>query len=202
MSKQIENINIFDKVALYVTSMWLLFFLIIIMKINIPIDFSANAEFIGWKSLLLKNIIPLIAVVFLGFGLLYSYSFNYKFRGTSPLQIKIKKLKNINYEQIIFLTTYIIPLVSLNLDDTRYLALLFALIIIIGIIFIKTDLYYANPTLSLLGYHIYQISGTRNNNGNKEKHTDLTVITRDKIQSSQEILLKRISDTIYYGKKP
>lgn len=202
MSNQIENISKFDKVALYVTSMWLLFFLIIIMKIDVPINFSVNAKFIGWEKLLLKNIIPFIAFVFLCFGILYSYLFNYKFNGTIPLQIEIKKIKSINYEQIIFLTTYIIPLVSLNLDDTRYLILLIALIIIIGIIFIKTDLYYANPTLSLLGYHIYQISGARNNDGDIQKFTNLTVITKDKIQSSQEILLKRISDTIYFGKNP
>lgn len=55
-----------------------------------------------------------------------------------------------------FLSTYIIPLICIDFDDIRYVFVLLILLIVIGAIFVKMDLYYGNPTLALLGYKIYR----------------------------------------------
>ena len=108
MSKHIENIHIWDKVGLYITSLWLLFLLLIILTIDIPINCSSNnCAFIGFEELLKRNIIPVVSFTFLLVGILYYLFFDYKFKGTTPLQIKVEKIKSVNYEHITFLTTQV-----------------------------------------------------------------------------------------------
>lgn len=199
MSTQLESINIYEKIGLYISSLWLLFVLVIILKVDVPISFSPTAEFIGIWELLKRNTIPLVSLSFLLIGIGYTIHFKYKFDGTTPTQIKVTKLKNINYEHITFLTTYIIPLMSFDLSNSRYLLLLVFILFVIGVIYIKTNLYYANPTLALLGYHIYKLSGV--NNYESDDYSEITVITREKIKNTDEIKVKLLSGNIYFGRK-
>ncbi len=48
-----------------------------------------------------------------------------------------------------FLTTYIIPLVCIDLTKIRYVIVLVVLLVLIGFIFVRMDLYCGNPTLLL-----------------------------------------------------
>lgn len=201
MIKHIENIHILDKVGLYITSLWLLFLLLIILKIDIPITFSNNYTFIGFDELLKRNVIPVVSFIFLVIGIVCYLRFDHKFKGTAPLQIKVKKIKNLNYENITFLVTCIIPLLNFNISNLRYLMFLFLLLLIIGIIYIKTDLFYANPTLALLGYHIYEMTGSRNIEIQKDNYVNIIVITKNKMSSNDEIQLSFLSDNIYFGRK-
>ena len=45
---------------------------------------------------------------------------------------------------------------EIDFEDIRYVIVLIILLTIIGVIFVKMDLYYGNPTLALLGYKIYR----------------------------------------------
>lgn len=199
MSKHIESIHIWDKVGLYVTSLWLLFFLLIVLTIDV--SFSKNYVFIGFDELIKRNIIPLISFVFLILGIIYCFFFDYKFKGTAPLQIEVKEIKNVNYEHITFLTTYIIPLLSFDISNIRYLVLLFLLLIIICAIYIRTNLFYANPTLALLGYRIYEITGSREKELDTETYNNIIVITKTNILLNDEVQLLFLSDNIYFGRK-
>ncbi|WP_407281718.1 anti-phage protein KwaA [Methanolobus sp. WCC1] len=201
MSKHIESIHIWDKVKLYITSLWLLFFLLIVLTIDVPITFSKNYEFIGFEELISRNYIPLISFLFLIIGIFYCLCFDYKFKGTAPLQINVQTVENVNYEHITFLTTYIIPLLSFDISNIRYLLLLFLLLIIICAIYIRTNLFYANPTLALLGYHIYKITGYRIKEQNTDSYENIIVIAKTNILLNDEIQLIFLSDNIYFGRK-
>lgn len=67
-----------------------------------------------------------------------------------------KKIKNGNFEYLTFLTTYIIPLVCFDLGKPNECILLVVLLILLGVIFIRTNLYYTNPALCLLGFNLYE----------------------------------------------
>lgn len=201
MNKYIENIKNLDKVGLYITSLCFLFILLIVLKIDIPTSCSNNCVFIGFKELLSRNIVPAVSSIFLLIGIIYWRMFDYKFNGTTPLQINVVETKNINYEHITFLVTYIIPLLSFDVSNLRYLIVLSLLLLIIGAIYIKTNLFYANPTLALLGYHIYKITGWECINSAKKYYKDIIVITKTKIPPNGEVQLKLLSDNIYFGRK-
>lgn len=201
MNKKSNNIKVWDKVGLYITSLWLFFLLIIVLKINIPICFDENWEFLGIIKLIKLNIISAISLIFFILGMIYCKIFNYQISGTSPTQVRVTKLKNKNYEHITFLTTYIIPFITFDMNDPRYLLTLVVLLFIIGFIYVKTDLFYANPTLALLGYHIYEVDAEFNVEGQPKTLESITIITKENLNVTNEIKLKSLDDYIYYGRK-
>lgn len=144
------------KIELYIVSLWLLFLLIIVNRAKIEICFD-NCTFIGFKQLFLDNVIPTISLVLFILGFVFYSRFKYAIRGATNIPVKIKKIENVNFEHLTFLTTYIIPLICFDLSQVRYAVVLLILLIIIGAIYVKTNLFYANPTLALLGYHIYKV---------------------------------------------
>lgn len=144
---------------------------------------------------MIRNVIPIISVFFILMGFIFIKRFKYKLEGSKKTPFKIKKLKNINFEHLTFLTTYIIPLICLNFNNIRYIFTLFILLIIIGIIYIQTNMFYANPSLALLGYHIYEVNA-KFRTGIKES---IVVISRRKLDKGDKISYIKLDKKIYYG---
>ena len=110
-----------EKFELYIVSLWLLFLLIVVVTIDIPTCFEPECSFIGLKALAGRNVVPIIALVFVGLGALYYFRFNYKIAGSQSIPVAVSDVEDINYEHLTFLTTYIIPLICFNLTSMRYL---------------------------------------------------------------------------------
>ena len=112
------------------------------------------------------------------------------------MPFKIKKIEGIDYEHLTFLTTYIVPLVCFNFVDIRYQLVLVILLIVIGVIYIRTDLFYANPTLALLNYKIYRVDGEF-----KEGiRLDVVLISRTTLELNQRVDYIKLDNRIYYAK--
>lgn len=164
------------KVELYIMSLWLLFVLIFLLTIDIPISFAPGATFIGWFSLLSRNLLPIISLFFILWSMLLAKKIQFKGKGVTNPGYEVISVKNENYEYLTFLTTYIIPLVCIDLKSVRYVIVLVVLLVLIGYIFIKMDLYYGNPTLALLGYRLYRIKVNRPDNSN-----DIVVLSQNRL---------------------
>lgn len=204
-----NGLKIKDKICLYVTSLWLFFLCVAILKAYMPVIelkeyypfFELNIhKFQGWKDLLCNNIITIICLFMMFFGLIYSSLFKYQLNGTYPLQIEITSIQNKNFESLTFLTTYVIPLVSFDLSKRRYIIILILLLIVICIIYIKTNLFFSNPTLSLLGYKLYEVSG-RNQQNQENEFKSLIVITKDELKLKDDIKLRDLDNNVYFGRK-
>ncbi|MDH5365698.1 MAG: hypothetical protein OEW67_01830 [Cyclobacteriaceae bacterium] len=184
------------KIQLYILSLWLLFALLFINKIQIPICFE-NCEFIGFKNLITKNIIPIISIVFIFSGFWFYYRFKFIIKGAKSLPEQIIKVENINWEHLTFLVTYVIPLLSFDLDfnlsEDRNGLMFFLVLIVIGMIYVKTNMFYNNPTLAILGYHIYKSQTTNKKN--------IVIISKDVLIEENWIQHKLISDNIYFAIK-
>lgn len=145
------------KVRFYIMSLWILFVFIFILTVDIPISFAADAKFIGFAELFRRNILAIVSLSCSIVSWLISKNMEYQWKGVSHPPYRIKAIKNENYEYLTFLTTYIIPLICIDLEDLRYVITLVVLLLVIGYIFIKMDLYYGNPTLALMGYRLYRV---------------------------------------------
>ena len=132
-----------QKFELYILSLWFLFVLIIVVTVEIPLCFEIGCQFIGYAELFSKNLVALIALVFVFAGILFYYRFKYYIEGSKALPVKIAKIQDLNYEHLTFLTTYIIPLICFNLSSVRYLLALGILLLVIGAIYVRTDKFYA-----------------------------------------------------------
>ena len=195
----------FGKILLYILSLWLLFFLIIVVSINLPdicisseCKFSNTLNFMWINNVIKFNISVVASVVFLIIGGLGYYWFRHKLSGSVSLPIDVLAMEDINYEHLVFLTTYIIPLICFNLKDLRYVITLFILLSVICVIYIETDKFYTNPTLAVLGYKLYKISTTLRSGVT----CDVVVICRDRLVVGDKITYIDIEqDRIFYGKK-
>lgn len=185
-----------EKFELYILSLWLLFLLIIVVTIDVPICFQSGCHFIGLKALALRNIVPAVALLLVGLGALYYLRFNYKIAGSQSIPVEVSSVEDINYEHLTFLTTYIIPLICFNLTSERYLIALVLLLAVIGVIYVRTDKFYANPTLAVLGFRLYSAKVTRRTG----EEVKVTLITRDQIKSGDKIRFLELDSRVYYAK--
>ncbi len=186
------------KIGLYFLSLWLLFILTFIITIKIPFCFKDNWAFLELLPFLKINIIPSFCLISIIIGVFSFLDFKHKVNGTPELPFKITTIENIDYEHLTFLTTYIVPLVCFNFSSIRYLIVLLILLFIIGIIYIRTDLFYANPTLAILQFRIYKISGEFVKDGIRN---NLILITRDKLHKDDLVKYIKLDNRIYFAKK-
>jgi hypothetical protein len=186
-----------EKFELYVLSLWFLFLLIIVITIDIPICFDSQCAFIGFAELGKRNAIPSIALIFVLIGVLYYFRFDYKIAGSKSIPVAISSVEDINYEHLTFLTTYIIPLICFNLTSERYLIALGLLLIVIGVIYVKTDKFYANPTLAILGFRLYSAVVTRRTG----QTVKVVLISKDRLQDGSQIQFLELDNRVYYAKE-
>lgn len=184
------------KIEFYILSLRILFVLAFVLTVDIPISFAPEAKFIGVWSLIKRNGVAIISLLMVLVSWIISIKLKHRFKGAHNPPVEIVSVKNENYEYLTFLTTYIIPLICINLDETRYIIVLVVLLTIIGKIFIKMDLYLGNPTLALLGYHLYRIEakGFSESDG-------ILVISQDELMPGVSIKWIKIADSIWVAKE-
>lgn len=131
------------KLCLYLISLWILFFMLIVLKIDVSsIPFKINVRNITF--FLGCNRISCICIAFIILGGIGYWWFADSLNNAKNLPVEILKCESVNYENLSFLATYIIPLVCFPMEKDREVFVMFAVIVIIGCIFVKTNLYYRN----------------------------------------------------------
>lgn len=186
-----------EKFELYILSLWFLFLLIIVITIDVPFCYGEDCKFIGLASLLQRNIISVIAFGFLAFGTLYYFRFDYRVAGSKSIAARVVKIEDVNYEHLTFLTTYIIPLICFNLTSFRYLLALGILLFVIGVIYVKTDKFYANPTLAVLGFRVYKVN-LQTRLGLVE---GVVVISKERLAEGDQVSRLGLDDKVYFVRK-
>ena len=189
------------KIELYILSLWLLFFLLFANKIEFPICFEDNSHYIGTWKLLKTNWIPAICIVGMVFGFYAFWKFKYKVIESSKQgPWKIEEIENISFENLGFLATYIIPLLcfdlDFHLDEGRNALMLLLVLLVIGAVYIKANLYYTNPSLALMNFRVYRI--TYKNQGEIKK---AIILSREKLNVADKIFARHIDENVYFTKK-
>ncbi|EKU31085.1 MULTISPECIES: anti-phage protein KwaA [Alcaligenes] len=180
------------KFELYIISLWLLFVLMIIVKVDIPTCFGADCHYVGTLQLARTNVLPIISLIFIGLVILCYSRFKYRTQGNVGLPTIAKKVEDLSYEHLTFLTTYIVPLICFNLDNIRYIVALFVLLFVIGQIYVKTDKFYANPTLAILGFRLYKL---------EVDGVSKVMITTQRISELDKIVFTTIDEKFVSGRK-
>ncbi|MGR5064680.1 anti-phage protein KwaA [Photobacterium sp. DNB22_13_2] len=202
--------NIF-KVKLYILSLALLFLIVFIMTVKIP-DFKYESYYVNdtfnlnvfytylkqyLLNLITSNKIPLLMLVLMLISWYIKHEFDYLLSGGGEQVIRVQNIQSEDYEHLTFLATYIIPFFGFTFDDPRRLLAYTVLLIIIGVMFIKTDKYYANPTLSVLGFKLYKAT-LADNNG---IYDSVILISKDNIVANDVVKYKLISKNVFFIKK-
>ena len=188
------NQILFLKLSLYLMSLWILLFMLLVLKADVScFSFKMTKEDVIYS--LRHNVIPLmcIGLSLLGGKIGYLY-FKDCLENAKGLPDEITECKSANYENLSFLATYIIPLVCFPMENERQIFVLFGVILIIGCIFVKTNLFYTNPSLALLGFNIYIIKV-------RDKTEEQIVICRGKLKKGDTIKGANLGDDILFVRK-
>jgi hypothetical protein len=177
-------------------SLGLLFVFFVVLTIDIPLDVILDMKDFDWKTLLLLNPVTIVSLVLLGYCFYAYQKFDFDLRGATDIPFQVKKIEGVNYEHLTFLATYVVPLISFDFGSGRQMIVLALLLVVMGVIYIKTDLFYANPSLALMGFHIYQADGSFKN-GDRE---GIILICRGKIEMGMMASYIKLDDRIYYVK--
>ena len=183
------------KINLYILSLAILFAFLAVINFPSPKVFFSDET----QSILSKNILFLLSLLALLYCCYIYYHLEHSLKGSGELACKCQNLKQINYEHLTFLTTYVVPLAGLNLADTNanvYVGVFF-LLVLIGAVYIKTDIFYQNPSLALLGFHIYSADVHLKAN---EQRKGIILITRTKLEEGQYVDYIKLDDRIYYAR--
>ncbi|WP_019879986.1 anti-phage protein KwaA [Succinispira mobilis] len=187
--------NVRLKVKMYILSLWLLFCFITIATLDFKIICeSFCSEKIDWLNMLTGNIIPIVCIIMLVLCIIFYFQFKHELSGTTQLPVKVTKVCNRNADYLAFLSTYIIPLVFVNFDSKRQVLILILLLISIGFMYVKTDMFLSNPTLALLGYKINDI---------KTENGDICgiMISQGDIEENEKIRYIRLDRNAFFVRK-
>lgn len=188
-----------QKMNLYILSLGLLFVFFIIISFKLP---KNTGILLQWSlssvwHIINANMVSIISIIALLYSIIVYIKFEIALGSSTDLPFTIKKIENSSYENLTFLATYIIPLISFDFDNNRQLIILAILLIVMGIIYIKTDLFYANPSLALLGFKLYKADGNFKNG----ERNDIILITRERLSLNDKATYIKLDERIYYVKK-
>lgn len=180
------------KLSLYCISLWILMFMLIVLKIDVSMIGEKNG-LNTLKEFLCANTFSWVCICIILVGLMgYAYFKDY-LKNAKRLPVEIEECESVNYENLSFLATYVIPLVCFPMETDREIFVLFAVIIIIGCIFVKTNLYYTNPSLVLMGFNVYSV---KCKNGGAFKNG--IIIVKGKLKVNDIIKYMSLSDNVYF----
>lgn len=182
--------SIWYRTALFIMSLWLLFIIGFIITLDAPIHFGQDYHFMGILQLLKRNIVPIIFLFGICLCFAIAASFSFQMKGSKRSGFTVEKVENKSFEYIEFLTSIIIPIAFSSLSPVKYLCITVLLLAAIGIIYIKTGTFCANPTLALFGYRIYLVSGKLKG----ETQEGIIVLSKDKIKQNTEVFYIWIDD--------
>ena len=132
-----------------------------------------------------------IAFSIAGFvGLSITFYVLNKISGDFKKATKIKPASIINFE---YFLAYIIPFVAIDIDSMRQLLAYGILFVFIGLLYIRTELIYVNPTLSMLGYNLFKIEADNEN---------IVLITKNSYQQALSNPIVPIGNDLYYERRP
>lgn len=188
------------KTVLYVLSLWLLFVSLLIMSYdkvlikNIWDYFFAEKFYFEAFSLKVRNIVFLFSLTFIIIGIIILFILANSFGSGWSVVCTVSDISDENHEHLEFLTTYIMPLVFTDVDSKRTVLNLALMIIIIGAIYVKTNRFYSNPSLAILGFRIYKANV--HDRGVKK----CTIICRGILNTNSSIKYIKIDDETYFAK--
>lgn len=81
-------------------------------------------------------------------------------RNNNPQRIKVVSSENLNNSHIEYLLTYVFAF--LPLGNYSFIAFLIFMIVLL-VVYLKSNLLYVNPVLTLLGYNIFKIKDNKDN---------------------------------------
>lgn len=149
------------------------------------------------KSGLFKSFLAYIFIFFFVYSSIFLYVIiRHLKKEEDKLFVKIISIENKNDEVVAYLVTYVLPFLSLPNERKTVVVLIFMLMLFI--LYVKSNLIAINPILVFLGYHIMEVTITK-----KDWQRDKKVILISRhflyeLKKGEYINITKIQGNIYF----
>lgn len=128
-TKEKDNGIVLLKLSLYCISLWILMFMLIVLKIDVSM-LSGKIEWNTLKDFICANVFSVICICIILIGLMgYAYFKDY-LKNAKKLPVEIEECESVNYENLSFLATYVMVNCTLQKMKQR-LSVLFMISLLI-----------------------------------------------------------------------
>jgi len=112
----------------------------------------------------------------------------------APHNVTVTRVVSRDAEAMAYIVTYLIPFLGISLSDPTDAVSLGIMFGLIAVLYVRTDLIYINPILSLLGYRLFEVE----TEGGK---TSALVCKRDYVKTGSLIAIVSLDDYVLLEKK-
>lgn len=153
--------NLFLYISAFIPMYLLILVELLIDIINHNLRFNV-LNTLNLSMLLLLTVLGVIGVIW-----------NILFGVDKEIEIEILSINNITDQHFLgYFSLFVLFSLSFDLSKISMFVVFILILFMIGVVYIKNDLYYINPFLNILGYNFYDVTYRLNNS---------TQIKRDKI---------------------
>jgi len=92
-----------------------------------------------------------------------------------------------------YIITYIIPFLAVAFSEWQEAAALAVFFVILGFLYVNSDMIHINPTLNLFGYRLYEVT--------LDDGSVYNLVARGRVQRGRTLQLIRIGDEILFEKR-
>ena len=149
-----------------------------------------------WYEIVLNFIFILYKpLIFIVLGMVGFVTFLYLQKQTrlkNKLPDKIESFKRVDYEHLTFLATFILPVFALDLKTIKDLMILFFILLFMGVVYIKSEMYYLNPVFLIFGWYLYKI---------KRSNSEVMALSTFKLDKNCNFIEKKIDKNLIFIQK-
>ena len=139
------------KILLYLSAFVPLYILVIIKILIDIIFFNLSFNFLNTFTIILFSLLIALG----GYGA----NMAIKHETTPKTMVKIVNATNITEKYFLgYFSLFVLFALSYELEKVSMFVVFVLVIILIGIVYVKNDLFYINPFLNILGYNFYDIT--------------------------------------------
>lgn len=109
-----------------------------------------------------------------------------------PMQIKVATIQRRDGEAMSYIVTYVIPFLSIPFGGWKQGVALSIFFIVLGILYVNSNMIHINPMLNLAGFHIYEIV--------LDDGSIHSLLTKRRIVRGEELRVIKIGEDIFLEK--
>lgn len=109
-------------------------------------------------------------------------------RTRAPIRVKVAEFKRRDGEVMSYIASYLIPFLTFSFSGWEQIVSLVIIFIVLGIIYVNSNMIQINPMLNVLGYSLYEVT--------LEGGSVHSLITRQRPSRGQNLSVAKIGDDI------
>jgi hypothetical protein len=112
-------------------------------------------------------------------------------RGFAPQNLNIVSSQIRDGDAIAYIATYLVPFAAIAATTARERGALGLFVLLIAVLYVRSELFYINPLLAVVGYRLFQVA--------TPSGASVVLLTRQRfLQSNITLSARRLSDYVYW----